>query len=111
MKKLLIIILAVTLTTPALIHAKSFGSQYDKIVTFFQGKTEPSALDATWDSEAIFKIGVIDNGTNRDSYANYACGILYNEGFRGKGVEVTIIDIEKLAYKKKWVTLGKASCE
>jgi len=111
MKILLIIILAITLTTPVLTYAKSFGPQYDKIVSFFQGETEPRALDATWDSETVFKIGVIDNGTSRDSYANYACGILYNEGFRGKGVEVKIIDIEKLAYKKKWVTLGTASCE
>ena len=68
---------------------------------FFQGETEPKALDATWDSETIFKIGVMDNGKSQDSYANYACEILYNEGFRGKGVEVTIIDIEKLAYKQK----------
>jgi len=76
-----------------------------------KGETEPSALDATWDSESVFKIGVVDNGTNRGSNANYACGVLYNEGFRGKGVEVTIIDIEKLADKKRWGTLRKASCE
>ena len=54
---------------------------------------------------------LIDDGKSQDSYANYVCEILYNEGFRGQGVKVTIIDIEKLAYKQKWVTLGKASCE
>lgn len=111
MKKLFMIILALTLTTPALIHAESFGPQYDKIVSFFQGETEPMALDATWETETLFKVGVIDDGKNQDKYANYACQILYNEGFRGKGIEVNIIDLEKLAYKKKWVTLGQANCE
>ena len=111
MKKLFVIIFAVILTTPTFIYAESFGSQYDKIVSFFQGETEPHALDATWETETILKIGMIDDGKNQDSYANYVCSILYNEGFRGKNIGVTIIDIEKLAYKNKWVTLGKATCE
>lgn len=111
MKNLLIITLALMFATPALIHAKSFGPKYDKIVSFFQGETEPNALDAMWDTESIFKVGAIDDGKSQDNYANYVCEILYNEGFRGQGVKVTIIDIEKLAYKQKWVALGKASCE
>ncbi|MCF6265279.1 MAG: hypothetical protein L3J57_01885 [Desulfuromusa sp.] len=65
-------------------------------------------LGYKWHNQNIF---YGHNGTDRDSYANYACGVLYNEGFRGKGVEGTTIDIEKLADKKRWVTLGKASCE
>ncbi len=111
MKKLLITILAITLTTSGLTYAKSFGPEYDKIVLFFQGQTEPSALDAIWESKTVFKVAVRDDGKSRDSYANYVCEILYNEDFRGQGVEVKIIDIEKLAYKNKWVTLGKARCE
>ena len=111
MKTLFIIMFTIVLTTPAIIYAESFGPEYDKIVSFFQGETEPHALDATWETETIFKIGMIDDGKNQDSYANYACGILYNEGFRGKSIEVKIIDIEKLAYKNKWVILGQAICE
>ena len=111
MKNMFIITLMLMLATPALIYAESFGPQHDKIISFFQGETEPRALDATWDSESVFKIGAMDDGKNQDEFATYACGILYNEGFRGKGVEVTIIDIQKLAYKQKWVTLGKATCE
>ena len=111
MKKVLIIFFAVILMTPALIHAESFGPVYDKIVTFFQGETEPSALDATWDSKTELKIGVMDDGSNWDNYANYACEILYNEKLKGQGIEVKIIDIQQLAYKKKWVTLGHTTCE
>ena len=111
MKNLLISALALMLTTPAFIHAESFGPQYDKIVSFFRGETEPRALDATWDSESVFKIGAMDDGKSQDDFANYVCGIIYNEGFRGKGIKVTIIDIGKLAYKQKWGPLGEATCE
>lgn len=111
MKKLSIILLAAALMIPSLASAQSFGKKYDKIVLFFQGETEPSALDAIWDSKTLFKIGMIDDGVNKDDYAKYACGILYNEGLKGQGIEVRVIDIQKLAYKKKWVILGKAICE
>jgi len=111
MKKSIIILLAAALTIPSLASAQSFGEKYDKIVLFFQGETEPTALDAVWDSKTLFKIGMIDDGVNKDEYAKYACGILYNEGMRGQEIEVRVIDIQKLAYKKKWVVLGKAMCE
>ena len=111
MKKMLVILFAIILTTPALIYAESFGPKYDKIVTFFQGETEPSALDAIWDSRTSFKVGVVDDGSDWDNYAAYVCEILYNEELKGQGIEVKIIDIQKLAYKKKWVTLGHATCK
>ena len=111
MKKLIIILLAAALIVPSIASAQSFGEKYDKIVLFFQGETEPTALDAVWDSKTLFKIGMIDDGGNKDDYAKYACGILDNEGLKGEGIEVRVIDIQKLAYKKKWVILGKAMCE
>ncbi|MEA3545951.1 MAG: hypothetical protein U9R69_12145 [Thermodesulfobacteriota bacterium] len=111
MKKLFAGILVILLVAPVLTYAESFGPQYDKIVSFFQEKTEPMALDANWETETILKIGIIADGKSQDDYANYACGILYKEGFRGKGIEVKIIDLEKLAFTKKWVTLGQAICE
>lgn len=111
MKKLVIITLALALIVPAVVSAKSLGEKYDKIVTFFQGDTEPTVLDAIWDSKTLFKLGMVDDGSDKNDYAQYTCGILYNEGFRGQGIEVRIIDIQKLAYKKKWVVLGKALCE
>jgi hypothetical protein len=111
MKKVFIIFFAVILTSPVLIYAESFGQKYDKIVTFFQGETEPAALDAIWDSKTSFKIGVIDDGSNWDNYANHTCEILDNEDFKGQKIEVKIIDIQKLAHKKKWVTLGHAICK
>jgi hypothetical protein len=111
MKKVLVIFFTIILTTPTLIYAGSFGPKYDKIVTFFQGETEPSALDATWDTKTSFKIGVIDNGSNWEDYANYTCKILYNEGLKGQKIEVKIIDIHQLAYEKRWVTLGQTTCK
>ncbi len=111
MKTLLVMTLALILISPAFVCAESFGPKYDKIVTFFQGETERQALDAIWKSKTDFKIGMVDDGKKQDEYAKYACEILYNEGFRGNEIEVSIIDIEKLAYKNKWVTIGQATCE
>jgi len=111
MKKLVIITLAVALAIPAGVSAQSFGEKYDKIVTFFQGDSEPAALDAIWDSKTLFKIGMADDGSDKNDYAKHACDILYNEGLRGHGIEVRIIDIQKLAFNKEWVVLGKAVCE
>ena len=111
MKKLIIILLVATFAIPTLVSAKSLGKKYDKIVAFFQGETEPTALDAIWDAKTLFKIGMVDDSSDKNEYAKYACGILYNEGLRGQGIEVRVIDIQKLAYKKKWVILGKAICE
>lgn len=88
-----------------------FGPQYDKVVSIFQGNSEPTAKDAVWGTKTTLKVGVIDNKTNRDGYANYVCEVLYDEGFRGKRITVTIIDIQKLVYKKKWVKLGQAFCK
>ncbi|MCK4502899.1 MAG: hypothetical protein KAU22_07665 [Desulfuromonadales bacterium] len=111
MKQLTIIFLAILLTLPTLIQAESFGPEYDQVVSFFQGDNEPSALDAIWDTKSVLKIGTIAAGENNNAYANHACEILYNEGFRGQAIEVIIIDIEKLAFKQELVTLGKATCE
>jgi len=90
--------------------SKSFGPKHDKVAKLFQGNEEPKAKDAVWTQEDIFKIGVIDDGTNRDGYAEYACAVLYKEGFKGKRVWVQIIDIVKLNKIGEWVRLGEAKC-
>ncbi len=111
MKKALIILIGMIFTIVAPIYASSFGSEYDKAVSFFQSQSEPKAMDAIWETESILKIGIVADGENQTSYANHVCEILYNEGFRGKGVKVSIIDIEKLAFTNELVILGSASCE
>lgn len=58
----------------------------------------------------MFKVGVLDNGTERDGYADYVCSVLVERGLRGKGISVQVIDIAKLVRTNKWVKLGEAHC-
>lgn len=74
---------------------------HEKIEKYFQGNSEKIAKDAVWATNQIFKIGVIDDGTKRDSYANYVCTTLYEYGFKGKSIWVQIVDIVKLANNGK----------
>lgn len=86
-------------------------TQRDKVQEHFQGKEEPTAKDALWTSNSIFKVGVIDDGTLRDGYGDYVCQVLYEYGFRGKKVWVQIIDIVKLTRNGDWVKLGQSRCQ
>lgn len=76
----------------------------------FKSKQESLAKDATWTSDDIFKVGVINDGTSRSGYAQYVCSVLDDYGFKGKGVQVHIIDIVVLVNTNKWEKLGLANC-
>lgn len=80
------------------------------VVEHFKTK-EKIAKDSVWTSSTMFKVGVLDDGTPRDGYAQYVCEVLSDFGFKGKGVEVKIIDVAKLVRTDKWETLGSAQCK
>lgn len=88
----------------------AYSPQHKKVQDIFRSKKEPTAKDALWTAQEIFKVGVIDDGTLRDGYAQYVCEVLYNEGFKGKHVYVQIIDIVKLQGKGAWEKIGEAQC-
>lgn len=81
-----------------------------EVQNLFKGETEPTAKDALWTAQGIFKVGVIDDGTSRSGYADYICSVLYDYGFSGKRIWVQIIDIVQLRNSGKWVKLGGARC-
>lgn len=77
----------------------------------FKGSAdEPTSKDAVWTADDIFKVGVINDGTDRSGYAEYVCNVLYDYGFKGKKVWVQVIDIVKLTRSSKWEKLGEAHC-
>jgi hypothetical protein len=98
------------LSAPAAM-AESYSVQHDAVKERFQGPEEKTAKDATWTSPTTFKVGVIDDGTPRDGYAEYVCLTLYDYGFKGKKVMVRVIDIVQLTRNDKWVNLGTAYCQ
>ncbi len=85
--------------------------EHRRVVKIFQSSEEPTATDAVWTAYDLLKVGVCDNGTNRDGYAGYVCQVLYEHGFRGKKVLVHVIDIAALTRNNQWKKLGTADCE
>jgi len=77
---------------------------------YFNGPAEKSVKDSLWTGPFMFKVGVLDNGSNRDGFAMYVCEVLRDRGFREKGLRVQVIDIAKLARTNKWVKIGQAQC-
>jgi len=83
----------------------------EQIRRHFKGHSEKITKDATWTGKDVFKVGVVDDGSNRDAYARYVCRVLYGHGFEGAGVSVQVIDIQKRGGVEPWVILGEARCD
>ena len=83
----------------------------DEVVAYFKSGEEPKVKDAVWTADDIFKVGVLDDGTDRSGYAQYVCEVLSERGFKGEKVWVQVIDIAKLVRTNKWEKLGDARCE
>ena len=111
MNKSIIFSILIFLICSSIAFSKSFGPNHDKVTKIFQRKAEPTAKDAVWTQKDIFKVGVINDGTNRNGYAQYIGEVLYDESFKGQKVGVQIIDILKLNNSGEWEKLGEARCK
>lgn len=82
-----------------------------EIVAYFKSDEEPSVADALFPYSTL-KLGMHNDGSNRDGFAKYACQILQSEFDVDVNelVIVNIIDIDKLVRTDKWVDIGKANC-
>jgi hypothetical protein len=110
-KGIIAFVLVAMLTAAFSVSAKRYSDQHQAVVRLFQSDKEKTAKDAVWTNRAIFKVGVFDNGSRRDGYAEYVCFALYDHGFKGKRVWVQIIDWAQLMRDGKWVKLGEARCQ
>lgn len=91
---------------------KADNQSREKAKQYFLGNDEPTVKDATWTSDYMFKVGVVDDGTPRHGFANYVCEVLRSDfNIKDKQLMVEVIDIEKLVSTNKWVELGKATCK
>lgn len=82
-----------------------------EIVAYFKSDEEPSVEDALFPSSTL-SLGMHNDGSSRDGFAEYACQILQSEFDVNVNelVIVNIIDIDKLVRTDKWVDIGKANC-
>ena len=109
MKKLLFILSLIAFIPNT--YADDLDKAREEVKQYFIGDDEPKVKDAAWTSDFVFKVGVKDDGTNRNGYAEYVCLELYSRGFKDKGVLVKVIDINKLVQTGEWVDLGMAKCQ
>lgn len=82
----------------------------DDVVFYFKSGKEPKVKDSVWTQDSIFKVGMINDRTDRSGYAEYVCTVLYDFGFKGQQVWVQVIDIAKLVKNNEWVKMGEAHC-
>ncbi|KMK51567.1 hypothetical protein RO21_05570 [[Actinobacillus] muris] len=109
MKKLLTLLSLTLFAFPAM--ADDLDTNREKVKQIFLSDEEPKVKDAVWTSDFVFKVGVKDDGTKRDGYAQYVCLVLAENGFTGKDVLVRVIDIDKLRKTGEWINLGTAKCQ
>jgi|DEB19_MinimDraft_2_1074335.scaffolds.fasta_scaffold18880_2 hypothetical protein len=82
----------------------------DEVVAYFKSGKEPKVKDSVWTQDSIFKVGMINDKTDRSGYAEYVCTVLYDFGFKGQKVWVQVIDIAKLVKNNEWEKMGEAHC-
>lgn len=86
--------------------------QQKNAITYFNGDDEPKVKDAVWMSEKNLYLGVLNDGSDRSGYAQYACAVLIDDfGINKKGLMVKIVDIAEVAKNGKFKEIGKSYCE
>lgn len=109
MKKICTLLMAIICASPVI--ANELDAKREKVRHYFIGDDEPRVKDAIWTPPTTFKVAVKDDGTPRDGFAEYVCLVLSDSGFKGQGVLVRVVDIDKLVRTGEWVNLGTAKCE
>lgn len=97
--------------TPAAESGTSMASDTarEKALAYFKSK-EPKVKDAIFTQPSVFKVGVLDDGSRRDGYAQYVCSKLEDFGLKGQVSMVKVIDIALLNRTGEWKDLGEAEC-
>ena len=77
---------------------------------FSDSEREPTAIMGLWTMDSVFKVGVLDDGSDRSGYAEYVCMALYDHGLGGNNILVRVIDAPALIDRGEFINLGTAHC-
>lgn len=90
-------------------EAKQRASKPHRVELLASLKKEPRIKDVGWLDEKnnSILIGVLDDGSSRDGYAEYICNMMNDHELHG-GI-VRIMDVSA-ATRDKWKELGRANC-
>lgn len=107
--RLLTIFLAASLSIPVTASAAPNPTQKAFVTYLVKSGSEPKVKDATWATDRNLYVGVIDDKTRRDGFAEYICSVASDHGVTPDLVKV--IDIVKLIKTGKFFEMGKAYCQ
>jgi len=102
------VLLAAVFFTPALALAEPSQAQKDFVTYLVKSGKEPKVKDATWLTDSSLYVGVFDDGSRQDGFADYICSVAGDHGVSPELVKV--IDIVKLVRTGKFVGIGKSTC-
>lgn len=108
MMRLTTIAFAAALAVPMFASAAPSQAQRDFVNYLIKSGDEPKVKDATWMTDRNLYVGVIDDSTRRDGFADYICMVAADHGFKPEMVKV--IDVVKVVQTGKFTELGKAYC-
>lgn len=104
------IIITALILSIAQAQAASYRSpQHDRVVQHFK-QNEESVFEAVWFNPNYLKVTRYDTGSSQNGFAQYICQVLVDTGYKGRPVDVEIIDVIKLTQRKEWRVIGEANC-
>ena len=69
----------------ASLGVKTQSTNHERVKNILKSNEEPTVKDAVWTAlNDIFKVGVLNDGSNRNGYASYVCEVLYDNCFKEK---------------------------
>lgn len=82
--------------------------QHDKVVKAIE--SEKTVFEAIWFNPNYLKLTRLDTGSSQNGFAQYICQVLVESGYKGRPVDVEIIDAVMLTQRKEWRVIGEANC-
>lgn len=72
-------------------------------------RAEPKVVDLVRKGPILY-VGMQNDGSRRDGYAQYLCEVLREERVDDRSVDIHIIDIAELNATNKWKKMGSNVC-
>jgi hypothetical protein len=80
---------------------------WDSAIAAIRG--EPQVVDLVRKGPILY-VGMLNDGSRRDGYAQYLCEVLREQRVDGRSVDIHIIDIAVLNATSEWKKMGSNVC-
>ena len=88
---------------------KSLQPKKDKLISLV--KKEKKVFGPTWESENFLTFGMLNDGTQRDGFAQYICILKNDAGLKGHRIFIKIYDAASMMNGGKAIVIGESVCK